>query len=70
MAETKECLERIHKNESGVNNEVQAACSFSKQFDVDTEYEFQKIHRKRVPPRRLDEASGTVADLTMDMQLL
>ena len=61
MAETKESLERIPKDESGVNNEVQAACSFAKQFDVDAEYEFRKIHRKRVPtvvpPRRLDEAS-------------
>ena len=64
MAETKESLERIRKDESGVNNEVQAACSFSKQFDVDAEYEFRKIHRKRVPPS-LDEASGAEADLTM-----
>ena len=65
MAETKESLERIRKDESGVNNEVQAACSFAKQFDVDAEYDFRKIHRKRVPPRRLDEASETAADLTM-----
>ena len=65
MAETKESLERIRMDDSGVNNEVQAACSFFKQFDVDPEYEFQKIHRKRVPPRRLDEALETVADLTM-----
>ena len=65
MAETKESLERIRKDESGVNNEVQAACSFAKQFDVDAEYEFRKIYRKRVLPRRLDEASETAADLTM-----
>ena len=31
----------------------------------DAEYEFRKIHRKRVPPRCLDEASETAADLTM-----
>ena len=37
MAETKESLEHICKDESGVNNEVQAACSFAKQFDVDAE---------------------------------
>ena len=55
MAETKESLERIRKDESDVNNEVQAACLFAKQFVVDAEYEFPKIHRKRVPPRRLDE---------------
>ena len=65
MAETKESLERIHKDEIGVNNEVQAACSFAKQFDVDAEYEFWKIHRKCVPPTCLDEASETAADLTM-----
>ena len=35
MAETKESLECIRKDESGVNNEIQAACSFAKQFDVD-----------------------------------
>ena len=34
---------------------------FAKQFDVDAEYEFRKIHRKCVPPRRLDETSETVA---------
>ena len=62
MAETKESLERIRKDESGVNNEVQAAYSFARQFGVDAEYEFRKIHRKRV---RLDEASETAADLTM-----
>ena len=28
MAETKECLERICKDEKGVNKEVQAACFF------------------------------------------
>ena len=55
MAETKECLEHICKDEKGVNKEVQAACFFAKQFDMDAEYEFRKIHRKRVPPRRLDE---------------
>ena len=65
MAETKESLERIRKDESGVNNEVQAAYSFARQFGVDAEYEFRKIHRKRVPVRRLDEASETAADLTM-----
>ena len=65
MAETKEGLECIHKDEIGVNNEVQAACSFAKQFDVDAEYEFWKIHRKCVPPTCLDEASETAADLTM-----
>ena len=65
MAEAKESLECIRKDESGVNNEVQAACSFAKQFDVDAEYEFRKIHRKRVPPRRLDVASEAAADLTM-----
>ena len=65
MEETKESLERIRKDESGVNNEVQEAYSFAKQFDVDVEYEFRKIHRKRVPPRRLDEASEAAADLTM-----
>ena len=42
MAETKECLERICKDEKGVNKEVQAACLFfAKQFDVDAEYEFR-----------------------------
>ena len=51
----------ICKDEKGVNKEVQAACFFAKQFDVDAEYEFWKIHRKRVPPRRLDETSETVA---------
>ena len=56
MAETKERLERIRKDESGANNEVQAVCSFAKQFDVDAEYEFRKIHCKCVPPRRLDES--------------
>ena len=65
MAGTKESLERIRKSESGVNNEVQAACSFVKQFDVDADYEFRKIYRKRVPARRLDEAPETAADLTM-----
>ena len=65
LAETKESLERICKDESGVNNEVQAACSFANQFDVDAEYEFRNIHRKRVPPRRLDEASEAAADLTV-----
>ena len=34
---------------------------FAKQLDVDAEYELRKIHRKRVPPRRLDETSETVA---------
>ena len=56
-------MERIRKDESGVKNEFQAACSFAKQFDVDVGYEFRKIHRKRVPPRRSDEASETAAIL-------
>ena len=28
MAETKECLERIRKDEKGVNTEIQAECFF------------------------------------------
>ena len=49
------------KTEKGVDKEVQAACFFAKQLDLHAEYEFRKIHRKRVPPRRLDETSKTVA---------
>lgn len=65
MNETKESLERIRNDESGIHDEIQAACSFAKQFDVDAEYEFRKIHRKRVPPRRLDESPETGTDLSM-----
>lgn len=65
MLETKESLERIRKDENAIDNEVQAACLFAKQFDVDAESEFRRIHRRRVPPKRLDAAPETGASLTM-----
>ena len=67
MEETKESLNRIRSNENAINDEVQAACLFASQFNVDAEAEFQRIHRKRVPPRRLDPNPETQIDMSMAM---
>ena len=52
MQETKDSLQRIRRTENVIDDEVQAA--FASQFNVNAEAEFQRIHRTRVPPRRLD----------------
>ena len=65
MVETKECLEHIRNDESAIDDEIQAACLFAESFDVDAKSEFRRIHHKRIPPRRLDDAPETSTDLTM-----
>ena len=67
MGETKESLERFRNDERPIDNEVQAACLLVKQFDVDAESEFRRVHRTRVPPKCLDATPRTGVSLTMDM---
>jgi hypothetical protein len=50
MQEAKDSLNRIRRTENAIDNKVQAACLFASQFNVNAEAEFQRIHRKRVPP--------------------
>jgi hypothetical protein len=50
MQEAKDSLNRIRRTENAIDNKVQAACLFASQFNVNAEAEFQRIHRKHVPP--------------------
>ena len=65
MQETKDSLQRIRRTENAIDDEVQAACLFARQFNVDAEAEFQRIHRTRVPPRRLDPNPETQTNMSM-----
>ena len=44
MQETKDSLQGIRRTENAIDDEVQAACLFASQFNVDAEAEFQRIH--------------------------
>ncbi len=65
MQETKDSLNKIRRTENAIDDEVQAACLFASQFNIDAEAEFQRIHRKRVPPRRLDPNPETQTNMSM-----
>ena len=65
MQETKDSLQRIRRTENAIDDEVQAACLFARQFNVDAEAVFQRIHRTRVPPRCLDPNSETQINMSM-----
>ena len=65
MQETKDSLQRIRRTENAIDDEIQAACLIASQFNVDAEAEFQRIHRTRVPPRRLDPNPETQTNMSM-----
>ena len=54
VSSTTEALIKI-RNEDDVKKEIQAAIDISKQIGINPEEEFQKNHRRRLIPKRIDE---------------
>ena len=46
-------------------NLIESALNFGRSVDVDGEEEFKKVHRKRKPPKKLDENPSTSAEFSL-----
>jgi len=60
-------LENIHKDSDGLNTIIDAALIFSKNIDLDPVADFNKYHRKRPVPKRVDSNSMAQSDFSLKL---
>jgi hypothetical protein len=62
---TGENIQRIRESDTEVNDLVDASVLFASNLNVDAVSEYQRYHRSRRLPRRLDERQNTTAEMEM-----
>ena len=56
-------LQRVREDKNGLNDQIKAVSSFAESIGIDPE--FQKRHRKRSRPQKVDEHPETVVTLPL-----
>ncbi|CAM1307952.1 Uncharacterised protein r2_g1783 [Pycnogonum litorale] len=59
-------LKHMRNNSDALDKEIEAAVVFSEKFGIDVQAEFQKHHRPRRPPIRVDERAENTAMLNVN----
>jgi hypothetical protein len=59
LTETVKLLEAERSNESNLNNMILIGEKMAKKYGIDPDDEFDRKHRKRKPPKRLDDTPQT-----------
>lgn len=63
---TTSALEKIRKEED-IQNQLTAAVSIAQKLEIDPGDEYERLHRRRVGPRRLDENGDSEAIQSFDL---
>lgn len=58
-------LEHIRNDSDGLDNQIQAAKSVAEQHGIDPDAEYNRHHRQRNKPRRIDDQPETAANLSL-----
>lgn len=59
-------FESMLSDDDGMNNLIEAAKQFSSKLDVNAEDDFSRHHRKRKPPKKIDDNPESAATLPME----
>ena len=62
---TVESLKRINDDEKAMDDEIQAGIVFAKKLGGNPEAEFNRKHRVRRPPRRINDNPSTQTELSI-----
>ena len=65
MSGTVESLKQLNSNTEGLNGEIESAVKFATNRGLDPTSDFQRYHRRRRPPARLDDNAETSASLDL-----
>ena len=60
-------LQRMNASDEEFDNLIQAAAIFVKRLGVNPENEYERFHRPRKPPRKIDDNPATASRLTFQV---
>jgi hypothetical protein len=66
MESTIKSLEYVNNDVDAMNAEIQAAVIFAERLGVDAQTDFQRHHRRRKPPARIDENPSNAVSLNLE----
>jgi len=62
---TVQSLQRMQEKDEEIDAQIRAACQFAEKLEIDPERDYQKLHRVRRPPRRVDDHPETTASISL-----
>ena len=65
MEATLRIMEKIRADDSMMDNQIESSIIFARRPGIDPEVDFNRHHRPRRTPRRVDEQAGTAAVLSL-----